>query len=295
MMKRIPIADIFGNPDQPRKTFDEDKLRELAASIRENGLQQPITVRPCDDGRYMIVMGERRWRAHQLLAEAGQATDILCHVSKVDDKQLAINAIIENDQRVDVPPLEQARSYQRMIDDFGYDLDGLAKKLGKAPFRIEERLRLLKLSDTAQQLLASGNLNPTQAYYMAELSEAGQTRLLRAINAGQVPTNSALKAAAAAIKDEESQTAMFGDDELPPPPTDTEQRQARGFMHKVEQIAAMLRDGIDDNTITAVKKVSPDKAGYVADLLSAAQKDMRRIEDQLRAVAATQAELGEAA
>lgn len=236
-------------------------------------------------------MGERRFRAHQILAEQGQATDILCMVSKVDDQQLAIDAIIENDQRVDVAPLEQARSYQRMIDEWGYDAASLAVKLGKAEFRIEERLRLLKLSGDCQHLLATGNINPTQAYYLADLSERGQARLLRAINAGQCPTNSSLKAAAAAIAEEEAQVSMFGANDTPAPPTKTDINAAKSFEAKVSSIAAMLNAGIDDNVITAVKKVNPGRAGTLADLLREAAKDIKRIEDALRAVAATQMEL----
>lgn len=292
MLKRIPVADIYGNPDQPRKTFDPERLRELAASIRENGLQQPITVRADGAGKWMIVMGERRWRAHQLLAEQGFLTDMLCQVTKVDDAQLSINAIIENDQRVDVAPLEQARSYQRMIDVYGYDVPGLAKKLGKGENRIRDRLLLLNLDESLQQLLASDNLSVLQCYHMAELSKAGQMKLLRAIQAGHCPTPSSLKAAAAAIRAAEQQVAMF--DDLPEP-TDAERSTATGFERKVQAVAAMLNAGIDDNTVTAIRKVDPSRASTLADLLAAAAKDMKRIEDALRALAATQMEMEEAA
>lgn len=292
MLKRIPVADIYGNPDQPRKTFDAERLRELAASIRENGLQQPITVRADGAGKWMIVMGERRWRAHQLLAEQGHLTDMLCQVTKVDDAQLSINAIIENDQRVDVAPLEQARSYQRMIDVYGYDVPSLAKKLGKGENRIRDRLLLLNLDDSLQQLLATDNLSVLQAYHMAELSKTGQMKLLRAIQAGHCPTPSSLKAAAGAIRDAEAQCAMF--DDLPAP-TDTERSAATGFERKVQSIAAMLNAGIDDNTVTAIRKVDPSRAATLADLLAAAAKDMKRIEDALRALSATQMQLEDAA
>jgi ParB family chromosome partitioning protein len=282
MLKRIPLAAIYGNPNQPRKIFDASKLVELAASIRENGLKQPITVRPDGEGKFMIVMGERRFRAHQLLADEGGVTDILCQVSKVDDAQLAIDAIIENDQRVDVSPLEQARSYQRMIDLHGYDVETLAKKLGKAPFRIDERLRLLTLNEDCQQLLAGDQITALQAWYLSTLSSSGQARLLKVINAGLCPTTAALKAATAQIAEAEAQVEMFAP---PPPPSKDEVRMARNFEQKVDQLAAMLRAGIDDNTITAVRKVAPEKAAQMADLFAAMQVDLKRLEAAFRAEA----------
>lgn len=289
MMKRIALDRIYGNPDQPRKTFDDAALRELAASIRENGLKQPITVRPAGD-RFMIVMGERRFRAHQILAEQGHATDILCQVVKVDDGQLAIDAIIENDQRVDIAPLEQARSYQRMIDDFGYSAETLAQKIGKAPHRIHERLRLLKLTEECQFLLARDQITPTHAWYLSELSPAGQAKLLRAISSGQALTPSALKTIVAAIKDAEAQVSMFGASERPTV-TQADVSAAKGFEARVEQVAAMLRAGIDDNVITAVKKVNPGRAATLADVLAQMQKDVKRLEDAMRAVAAVQLDM----
>lgn len=280
MIQSIDLELIYGNPDQPRKIFDEVRLHELAASILENGLKQPITVRPDGTGRYMIVMGERRYRAHRILSDMGELSEIDCHVVDVDDAQLAIDAIIENDQRVDVSPLEQARSYQRMLDEFGYDLESLAKKLGKAPHRINERLQLLRLSDECQFLLSKDHITPTQAWYLSELDDRGQSRLLKAIQMGQCPTNSALKAMFAAIRDEQSQVVMF---ELPAnEPTKAERQAARSFEQKVEQVAGLLNSGITDNEITAVTLVDRSKAGSIADLLGAMRKDLERIENAMR-------------
>lgn len=292
MMKRIPLGLIYGNPDQPRKTFAEAELRELAASIRENGLKQPITVRAEEDGRYMIVMGERRFRAHQILAEQDSSvTDVLCHVTKVNDEQLAVDAIIENDQRVDVSPLEQARAYQRMIDEFAYDAQSLAKKLGKAQHRIDERLRLLDLTADCMFLFEKGQLTALQAWYLSNLPPTGQGLLLKAINSGQCPDYRALKLASEAIKESLAQIDIFGGaTDASPPPAQAEINAARGFEARVEQIAKMLRDGIQDNVVTAVKRVNPTRAGTLADLMSAMQRDMKRLEDALR-VAAFQQEL----
>lgn len=286
MQKRIPLALIYGNPDQPRRTFDESTLRELATSIRENGLKQPITVRADDDGRYMIVMGERRFRAHQILngQDADRWPDVLCQISKADDKQLAIDAIIENDQRVDVAPLEQARAYQRMIDHHGFTLDTLAIKLGKPIRRINERLVLLNLTDDCQKLLAGEQITPTQAWALAHLQPREQGLLLKAINAGQCRTTEQLNAVAETLKSDAAQDALFA---MPDPVTDDERRRAATFEQTVDKLMATLRSAIDDNqTVTAVRRVDPNKASMLADLFAAMSVDVRRIETAFRVAAA---------
>ncbi len=281
-MQRIPLRQITPNANQPRKLFDVDALTELANSIAENGLLQPISVIKTGRAAYMIVAGERRWRAHMMLAEQGLATDIPAIVCSFDAAAVDINAIIENDCRRDVSPLEQARSYQRMIDEHGFTIETLAKKLGKATHRIEERTRLLSLNEDCQKLLAGDQITALQAWYLSTLSQSGQGRLLKVINAGLCPTTAALKAATAQIAEAESQVELFAP---PPPPSREDQRTAKNFETKVDQLAAMLRAGIDDNTITAVRKVAPEKAAQMADLFAAMQVDLRRIEAAFRAEA----------
>jgi ParB family chromosome partitioning protein len=276
MMKRIPLSEIYGNPNQPRKIFDQGELESLAASIVENGLKQPITVRPDEDGRYMIVMGERRFRAHQVAS----LPDILCHISKVADDQLAIDAIIENDQRVDVTPLEQARSYQRMIDVHGFDVDKLAKKLGKLARRITDRLNLLNLNDDALFLLERDQITPLQASWLCELDHRNQTLLLKAINAGHCNTIAQLRETCAALKSESAQDALFA---MPlDEPTDEQRKQARSFEDRIEAVSALLRASVLDNEIVALKRVNRDKLSTAADLFAAMALDIRRIENALR-------------
>lgn len=292
MLEQIPASAVRPNPDQPRKTFEPDALAELAASIRANGLLQPITVRrEGRSQRYMIVAGERRWRA--FVTVHGESAAIPCIVTKPDDEQLAINAIIENDQRVDVNPMEQARSYQRMLDVHGFDAGSLAAKIGKRPAHVAERLRLLNLTPDCQHLLERGQLYWTQAFYLAGLSAAGQEQLLRQIRQGRCRTVSALKAIAETIAGAEAQAGMFGIEEAPIA-TPAETTAARGFEAKLEAIAAILRAGIDANTVTAVRKVDPGRASTIAELLAQMQKDMHRIEAAFR-VAAVQDELKAAA
>lgn len=290
MLTRIPVADIFSNPDQPRKHFGETELDELAASIRMNGLLQPITVRRADDGRWMIVAGERRWRAHQRLAETDDRfRTIPCIVSEVDDAQLGIDAIIENDQRQDISIIEQARAYHRMIEDHGFTPDSLADKIGKPPHHVDARLKLLNLREEYQALAGSGQLYLTQAQYLASLSPTGQDVLFRKIQQGMCRTVTALRDIAEAIRASEAQSALFAAEQLPAP-TASETVAARGFEAKVEAIAAMLRAGIDENVVTAVSKVDPGRAQTLAELFAQMQSDMHRIEAALR-VAAVQQEL----
>lgn len=149
MKKRIPLTQVIPNPNQPRRFFDAVKLQELAESIRERGLIQAITVRPVgDEGLYMIVGGERRWRAHQLIG----AADILCEVVKIDDNEMALQAIVENLARADIKALEEARAFQAMLDR-GWTVEKLAKDIGVQPQRIKARTALLNLDETIQKLV----------------------------------------------------------------------------------------------------------------------------------------------
>lgn len=297
-MQNIPLTAIFPNPSQPRKRFDPDLLAELADSIERNGLIQPISVRAEPDGRYMIVAGERRYRAHLLLQERGVVDTIPAIVQLLDDAQLAINAIIENDVRVDVSLMEQARSYRRMIDVHGFTTEALAEKIGKKPHKVAQILTLNNLTEQCQQLLEGGNLYFTQALALATLSERGQGLLLRQINLGQCRTVTALNSIAETIRGAEAQVCMFGEDgvmdDAKPAATVAEISAARGFEAKLESVAAMLRSGIDDNTIVAVRKVNPGRAGTVAEMLAQMQRDLHRLEAAFR-VAAVRDELEGAA
>ncbi len=156
---QIPLQQIAINPYQPRKVFEKDKLVELAESIREVGVIQPIVVRKLG-GTYELIAGERRWQAAQL---AGLET--IPGIVKVDysDKQVAQAARIENIQREDLNPLEEAMAYQRLINDFGTKQEELALQVGKSQSTIANKLRLLNLCDEVKGMLGSGELNERQA------------------------------------------------------------------------------------------------------------------------------------
>lgn len=172
---QIKLDDVSANPDQPRRRFDEGKLKELAASIKEQGVLQPILVRPVGLGKYEIVAGERRYRASKL---AGQTT-IPAIVKELGDEVTLAVALIENIQRQELNPLEEAASYRELIDNFGYTQAKLAEKLGKSRVYVANTLRLLALPDEIQSQIAKGGLTAGHGRALLVL-EAAEDRLLLA-------------------------------------------------------------------------------------------------------------------
>ena len=257
----IPVQQIEADPGQPRKTFDSRDLGELAASIRANGLLQPITVRIGGTKGFLIVAGERRYRAHRI---NGAATIRAIVIEAPDEADIRIKQIIENDQRADVPPLEQAKSYQALMDKMGWTPAELGQRIGKAAHRITERTDLLRLQPEYQALMAGGNLKPSEATEMARLAPRGQMVLFNAIRTGACKSYNDLRATANALVNAEAQVAFTL--ETQPGPTEEEQRLATSFEAQVDRIALMLRTGIRDNQMVAVRKVSPHRAGVLADL-----------------------------
>jgi ParB family transcriptional regulator, chromosome partitioning protein len=283
-VRNVAMDEIDPDPDQPRKTFVPAEMSELAASIRANGLLQPITIRRGGPRGHLIVAGERRWRAHQI----NRATTIRAIVIEpASEADIRVKQIIENDQRADVPPLEQARSYQALMDAEGWTAVELGQRIGKPAHRVTERTDLLKIAPEYQQLLASGNLKPSEATELARHAPRGQQVLFAAIRSGACKSYGDLRASSNALVYAEAQLTLMPDE--PPPPSDDDVKLASAFEAQVERIAALLRTGIHDNQVVAVRKVSPHRAGNLADLFSVMQKDLRRIEVALRE-AAIQAE-----
>lgn len=158
-LMEIPVASIVPNPHQPRVHFPEEALADLAASIKEIGVLQPILVRDSGKGEYELIAGERRWRAAR---RAG--LDVIPAVVKVtDDMGSVLEALVENLHRQDLTPLEEAASYSQMIDDFSLTHDDVAKRVGKSRSSISNTLRLLSLPASIQALLADGRLSAGHA------------------------------------------------------------------------------------------------------------------------------------
>ena len=158
-LREIPTASVSPNPSQPRQHFDEESLLELAASIAEMGVLQPILVRPLEDDQFELVAGERRWRATQ---RAGLAT-IPAIVRNTSDVGSVEQALVENLHRQDLAPLEEAAAYQQLIEDFDFTHDDLAGRVGKSRSSITNSLRLLGLPPSVQSLLADGQLSAGHA------------------------------------------------------------------------------------------------------------------------------------
>jgi ParB family transcriptional regulator, chromosome partitioning protein len=158
--RRVPIENLRANPRNPRKHFSDDELAELAASIAERGIIQPIIVRAVrGTDAFEIIAGERRWRAAQRAA----LHDVPVVVVEASDSEALQLAIIENVQRADLDPLEEAAGYQSLIDQFGYAQDDIAKTVGKSRSHVANTLRLLKLSDAVKALVHAGKLSAGHA------------------------------------------------------------------------------------------------------------------------------------
>ena len=193
----VPLNRIYPNPDQPRKFFDPVKLEELAVSIRENGLIEPLVLvhRPREDKEFMLIAGERRWRACHL-AELLSAP---ARIIEATEEQIDEMALIENIQREDLKPLEEARAFKRLLDK-GHTVSSLCRKLGfKHPWKINWRVNLLNLHANFQAALEADLLTQFEAYEMSRLEAPedqelvfhkirrgelkGQTQVRRFINA----------------------------------------------------------------------------------------------------------------
>lgn len=163
----IPVNDIRPNPHQPRKTFNWNDLEELAQSIYENGLLQPVTVREICTGRYELVAGERRLRASKM---AGLA-EIPAIVVSISEEKSAVYAVIENLQRKDLHFFEEAQAIEQLKNNFGISMERIAKKLGKSPSAVSNKLRLLKLPESIRSKIISNGLTERHARAVLRLSD----------------------------------------------------------------------------------------------------------------------------
>jgi ParB family transcriptional regulator, chromosome partitioning protein len=173
-VKLVPIDRIEPNPEQPRLAFDEATLIELASSIREHGVLQPILLRPIDDGRFQLIAGERRWRATRI---AGLIA-IPALVEDIDDDTALEISIIENLQREDISPLDEAAMYDRMIREHGYSIRKLAEKLGKDKGYLENRLRLADAPPEVRELVSLRKDTLSHAYELMKVTDPKKRRRL---------------------------------------------------------------------------------------------------------------------
>ena len=183
----VPIEIIHPNPDQPRRHFDTDDLNDLAGSIRSKGIIQPLVVRahPSKVGEFEIVAGERRWRASQM----AQLHQLPVVVREFSDLEVLEIAIIENIQRADLNPIEEATGYRQLMDKFGHTQEQMAAALGKSRPHIANNLRLLALPDDVQALVVTGRLASGHARALItapNASELAQIAVSRGLSVRQV-------------------------------------------------------------------------------------------------------------
>lgn len=164
----LPIAKIEPRPDQPRKRFDEVALAELSESIQEYGLIQPITVRPLESGYYQIIAGERRWRASRM---AG-LNEVPVRVITADEQRAMEMALVENLQREDLNPIEEAKGYKTLLDEYGMTQDEVAQSVGKSRPAVANAMRLLALTDAVLKLVEDGTLSAGHARALIPIEDS---------------------------------------------------------------------------------------------------------------------------
>ena len=215
---------------QPRTRMDESALQELAASIRSHGLMQPIVVRPLEAGRWEIIAGERRFRAARI---AGLAT-VPVLVRQVADKDALALALIENIQREDLNPLEEAQAIQRLITEFSFTHEQAAESIGRSRSATSNLLRLLQLAEPVQTMLLAGDLEMGHARALLSLAPARQAMLAAEIHARRMSVREAERLAARHLEDavlNESQRSHRNDD-----------RARRGVARDVARLEDRLAD-----------------------------------------------------
>ena len=201
---KVPIADLQRNKYQPRTIFDEEKIMELSSSIKENGVIQPIAVRPnsYEPGKYEIVAGERRW----LAAQKAGLNEVPVIVLEIDDKKSLEIAIVENVQRQDLNAIEEAKGYQRLIKEFGYDHEKISKFMSKSRSHISNTLRLLTLPQDILSMIEEGELTAGQARPLIGLpnaSDIAENIVRKKISAREVESLTKIKKAPKKSKTED--------------------------------------------------------------------------------------------
>ena len=173
----LPVSQIESCRNQPRKNFDQEKLEELAESIRQHGVIQPLTVRKLSSGYYQIIAGERRWRAARL----ADLEEIPAVIIEADDRKAMELAMIENLQREDLNPMEEAEGFRSLIENYGMTQEQAAQRVGKSRSAVANALRLLDLEENLKVLVEDGNLSAGHARAILPLSPALRVQAVKTI------------------------------------------------------------------------------------------------------------------
>jgi ParB family transcriptional regulator, chromosome partitioning protein len=246
-VRYIPLDRIEANPGQPRMTFDEAALAELAASIKEHGVLQPVLVRPQPGGGhgYQLVAGERRWRA----ARVAGLREVPALIEQIDDDTSLEIALIENLQREDLSPLEEALMYQRMVDDHGYSVRKLAQKIGKDKGYVENRLRLADAPAEIKQLVSLRKDTLSHAYELLKIDDPRRRRrLAEQVASGElslVKLRERIEGRPRVVRSGEAEPETEPGDELDMPAVDPNRRAPTGD-DALMTAKASLSEALDD-------------------------------------------------
>lgn len=225
--RRIHVDELVPNPHQPRVSFDEEGLSELAASIAEVGVLQPVVVRPLEDGRYALIAGERRWRA----ARRAGLTELPAMIRTSDDRVSLTEALIENLQRQDLSPLEEAAAYQDLLENYGMSHEDVARAVGKSRPAVTNTLRLLQLPPAIQGLVERGELT------------AGHARALLGISDTAYAEHVAARAVAEGWSVRQVEEAARARRQVDTPPGRSQVREVRPV--EIVELEQRLRDHLD--------------------------------------------------
>ena len=244
MMETVDIKLLYPNPNQPRKTFHPGKLAELAQSIKVSGLMEPLVIVKRGE-KYMIVAGERRWRACAIVG----VSDVPVRIIKADEQKVAELALLENLQREDLNILEEAMGYQGLLD-MGLSQEEIANKMGiSQPWRIQERLNLLKLEPVFQEYTVKGILTPSQAQEMSRLPKDKQGVVFDRISSGKADTYNKLRSLVNAmifVKEQES---------FLPDPTPQEREVNTKYDRMIENIVKFINRCFNRDDMTVLSAV----------------------------------------
>ncbi len=261
-MQEIPASEIEPNPYQPRSAISDEEAQELAASIAEHGILQPLLVREMEPHRYQIIVGERRWRAAQV---AGLQT-VPCIVRELDDAQTLVLALVENLQREDLNPIEAARGYCRLMQDFEMTQEEVAQTVGKSRVAVANTVRLLQLPEEVQDLIRAGKLS--EGHGRALLALQGEPELL-------VKTARAAAETGIPVREVERIARDFADSGRESS-TDLTPRPKAALPAEVED----LRQRVQSALATAVR-IRPRRKGGVIEIEYYDDDDLTRIAEAL--------------
>jgi ParB/RepB/Spo0J family partition protein len=275
-MVEVRRDQVFPDPGQPRKTFDEEALVTLSLSIAENGLLQPISVRQVLDGTFLIIAGERRWRATGLL----EWDDIPVIIrSDVTEAEAAKLQLLENIVREDLNPIDEARALQRFLDG-GFPIEDVAKTLGTNAKWVSWKIQLLNCREDILAMVTSGQMSNGVAFELSKLDLNGQARALRVMMSDNL-THEELQSLVNNLLAEASQTDMFANVEKL---TEEHKKAARTFNAAFEQLASILGrlDKIEQDNPGMLAEALAAEASVVEKKLLEAQRGLSRVQKALR-------------